>query len=145
MKKIFFLFLLITTITIFVGCSNNVPLRGKVTFSDDGMPLPSGLVRFENETIISKGMIGSDGTYVLGTMSEKDGIPKGTYRVAVISEVEDPSGKEFQMGTGRDGKPIILKRTVSLIAAKYNTSQTSGITCTVDGSSKKFDFSVDRK
>jgi len=106
------------------GCGSKVSVSGKVTF-DDGSPLTTGEVRFEMADFVSSGRIQSDGTYRLGTISDKDGIPKGTYGVTV--RAMDSSGMTPGMAPG-DAPPA-----KSLIAPQFGSVGTSGLTCEVKG------------
>jgi hypothetical protein len=115
--------LLFLFVVLLNGCSNKLPLRGKVTYSDDGSPLEYGVVCFETPTFLARGEIGKDGKYVVGTLRQRDGIPRGTYNVYV-------SGTEIGSGF--------------LIDKKYANPQTSGLQFTVDGKNKIFDFTVER-
>jgi len=118
------------------GCSNNQRLTGKVTFSDDGSPLTVGLVCFENteNKTIARGNITADGAYTVGFESDKNGIPKGTYRVFITGAVLDK---------GFDPKTMaqILEPQTD---AKHCSPDTSGLTFTADGKTKTFDITVDR-
>ncbi len=68
------------------------PVTGKVTFRD-GSPLTNGHVTFFEladanasanlELMISKGDVGADGSYVMGSYHENDGVPIGRYKVVV--------------------------------------------------------------
>ena len=134
-KKYCISFLFVVCLVPFSACSKQVPMSGKVTFSDDQSPLTCGTVFFETDTFQARGEIKPDGTYTIGTHSEKDGLPPGTYRVFVVgATVQDPS---VQPGPNRP--PIILP----LIDPKFETGRTSGLTVNVGPSTKRFDFSVD--
>jgi len=139
-RKLLLPFVLVGLVFAF-GCSNKVSLGGKVTFSDDGSPVPTGNVQFETDKFFAQGEIKSDGTYVVGTDKLTDGIPKGTYRVVVFAEetttVETPAQRQGDL-------PTSTTRRKPLIDSKYNSGSTSGLTFTVDGKTKKFDFQVDR-
>ena len=119
-----------------LGCSDKVPLGGTVTFSDDGSPVTAGAVFFETPTFNAQGMIKPDGTYVVGSTSLTDGIPKGTYNVSIRG------AEDITTITGRDGSQTERRR--ALIAGKYQSPETSGLTFTVDGKTRKFDIEVDR-
>ena len=119
-----------------IGCSDMQPLSGTVTFSDDGSPVTAGAIFFETPTFSAQGTIRSDGTYVVGSMAKADGIPKGTYSVTVRG-AEEITTTERSDGT-------TTERRRALIDPKYQNSETSGLTFTVDGKTKKFDFQVDR-
>jgi hypothetical protein len=117
---------LIIAVALFciAGCSRNVALSGRVSFPD-GSPLTVGEVYFETDTFLSHGIIRKDGRYVLGSWSEKDGLPPGTYRVSIVG-AEEPDGA------------MTYK---SLIDEKYKDGRTSGLTCTVSDNTT-FDITV---
>ena len=117
------------------GCSDRQSLSGKVTFSDDGSPVPAGVVYFNTPTSVSRGAIKPDGTYAVGTDKLTDGIPKGTYAVTVRVE-------EAVVITLPDGSKDVEGK--SLIDRKYHDTETSGLTFTADGKTKTFDIQVDR-
>ncbi len=128
--------LLMLALCVCIGCSGKQPLGGKVTFSDDGTPVTTGSVFLETPTFQSSGSIRADGTYVVGSTGLDDGIPKGTYKVSIrgaesITMVDGPGGSQTE-------------RRKSLIDPKYQSPSTSGLTFTVDGSTRTFDIKVDR-
>ena len=123
----FFLLYTVLVLTT-IGCSDKVIIRGKVTFSDDQSPLTVGQVVFQNDTLQARGTLKPDGTYILGTLSEKDGIPKGTYKVTITNAMEnvtDPS---------RPMVPVLRSLIVPL----------KDMTVVVDGKQKVYDIVVDR-
>ena len=134
MKSSVFVTVLCVMVFLASGCGQNVPVRGKVTFSDNQEPVTVGMVFFENDQMQARGKINEDGTYRLGTLTETDGIPPGTYRVFVGGAlVADPAASP---NPDRPSPPL------SLIDSKFETGATSGLTFTVDRANKKFDFSV---
>jgi len=114
------------------GCGSKVSVSGKVTF-DDGSPLASGEVRFETADFVSSGKIQPDGTYRIGAISDKDGIPRGTYGVTV--RAMDTS----MITPGMD--PEKAPPPKSLIDTKFGSITSSGLTCEVKGTTK-FDITV---
>jgi len=121
-------------LVLIVGCSgNNVPLRGTVTFSDDGSPVPTGMVAFTKDGQTARGDIRPDGTFVVGFERETDGLPPGLYQVTVFAEnfIEEPPDSGNW-------------RTEQLIDTKYNNASTSGMTLDVTPTTRVFDFEVDR-
>lgn len=61
-----------------------VPVTGRVLL--DGKPLPSGVVQFQPASgQAASGQIAEDGSFILSRHARGDGVPPGTYRVAVIS------------------------------------------------------------
>jgi hypothetical protein len=70
------------------GCGSRMyPVQGKVVFKD-GRPLPGGQVIFEPEDkeakFSARGDIQADGTFRMGTHTDDDGVPAGTYRAVVM-------------------------------------------------------------
>ncbi|MCL2005953.1 MAG: hypothetical protein FWG73_07280 [Planctomycetaceae bacterium] len=135
MKKTFAPFILLAFVFL-LGCSDKLPLGGTVTFSDDGEPVPIGAVYFETPTFSAMGSINPDGTYTVGSMDIADGIPKGTYNVTIrgaeeITLIENPDGTR-------------VERRRALIDSKYQSADTSGLSFTVDGTTRRFDIPVDR-
>lgn len=67
------------------GCGRRellVPVKGVVLL--DGKPLSSGVVQFQPASgQMATGEIGGDGTFTLSRHALNDGVPPGTYRVAV--------------------------------------------------------------
>jgi len=71
------------------GCgSGNVKGGGTVSFPD-GTPVQSGTVVFANDLHQFTGTIQANGTFRLGGLRPGDGLPPGTYRVAVIEVYEN--------------------------------------------------------
>ncbi|MDR1492199.1 MAG: hypothetical protein LBT05_05725 [Planctomycetaceae bacterium] len=130
MKTIFYIALAISL--AFAGCNNGkVGLSGKVTYTD-GTPLGIGEIYFHTAAYEARGTLKPDGTYVVGSISDKDGLPKGKYNVYIFG-AQKPSGKT------RDGMDIM----VSLIDEKYLSPETSGITVDIPVPGGKFDFQVE--
>jgi len=114
------------------GCGSGLQtLKGKVTY-DDGSPVPYGVVIFAQGNVQSRGNIQSDGTYTVGTISEKDGLPPGEYQVYLANVFEEK-------GVDSAGVPIV----VSLVAEKYTQAETSGLIYKT-GAAKTFDITVER-
>lgn len=113
------------------GCGNKVKLTGSVRFSDDGKPLTVGMVCFENEQTgsLARGELSADGRFVLGSVSEKDGLPPGNYRVYIAGAMLDE---------GETGSPI------PLIDRRYGSGKTSDLRYEIDASTKNLEITVDR-
>jgi len=128
------LFITSLFVLIVLGCgSGKVGLRGTVTYSDDGTPLEAGTVSFQTETFFARGIINKDGTYITSSVSAKDGLPPGRYKVYI-------SGANHQIGVTAGGMPILEP----LVDAKYESPETSGLVVDVDRSTRTFDIQVDR-
>ena len=67
------------------GCSNSVSITGRVTYSDNGEPVKSGMVVFAGDKETGRGTI-KDGHYSVGLFKDGDGLPPGTYTVAANAE-----------------------------------------------------------
>lgn len=129
-----FLFpLLILFYATIIGCSENVPMSGRVTYSDNGEPLTRGIVVFVGDTQQARGDIDEKGRFVLGFVKKNDGLPKGNYRVYI-------SGAIYR--DGPEENPY--KTEVVLIDRKYTDLSTSPLSIEVDGSKRRFDIVVDR-
>lgn len=119
-------------LTFCVGCGGtNVQISGKVTYPD-GEPMPGGTICFDNGTTSAIGHIQGDGTYTLGSLKPRDGIPKGMYAVYFMgtkSPGTDPK-------SGREG---VLER----VSPKFKSSSTSGLQYEVTGRATGIDFIVD--
>ena len=145
MRKLKIAYLLFVLVLV-VGCGKgHVPLKGKVTFSDDGSPLTTGTVNFVNGSFQARAPLQPDGTYTVGTYQAADGLPPGKYSVYVAGAVkvigEEKSNSSASM-TGDiigGGMPI----TEPLIHEKFSSATTSGLEFEA-GSTKSFDFKVDR-
>ena len=120
---------------VVLGCnSGKVGLTGKVTFSDDDSPVPTGIICFEGSGgKMGRAEIQPDGTYRAGFDSAKDGLPKGTYKVYLTGVAK--------MEENVPGIP----KPISLIDPKYSNPSASGLTFEADGKTSIFNFSVDRK
>jgi len=116
-----------------IGCNRNVGLSGKVTFSDDGSPLPLGTVGFQKDGKVARGIIKEDGTYVVGFDRPENGLPPGKYDVYI-------AGAVVTIGSDRSGEGM----PVSLINEKYNRADTSGLTLEVNASTKTYNIAVER-
>ncbi len=110
------------------GCGKGfVPFSGKVTFEEDGSPLTKGTVVFATATFQAEGGLGPDGTYHLGSLKSKDGLPPGNYKVFVTGA-----------GTVND-----KEKFVSDIDPTFADRTTTTLTCDVPASGKdSFDFKV---
>jgi hypothetical protein len=117
-----------------VGCSGNVSMGGRVTYSDTGEPVEFGTVSFSSLTKQSRGEIKENGKYVIGTFGDKDGLPRGEYSVTVFASKSDP-GESDQPGRTTH---------IDLIDPKYQNPATSGLKAVVDGKTKTFDIQVER-
>lgn len=79
----------LATAGLAAGCTRElppslVPVKGVVTL--DGKPLSSGVVQFQPATgQPATGEIAGDGSFTLSRNAPEDGVPPGTYRVAVVS------------------------------------------------------------
>ena len=131
MNRIFLAFSLL--ILLLAGCNSNVPLRGKVVFSDDGSPVPIGTVMMSTGTYLARADLKPDGTFVVGSLKETDGLPAGIYRVSI-------AGAKKIIGYKASGDEILE----SLIDEKFEDRDTSGITIDVTSSTKFIEIPVDR-
>lgn len=123
----------IAVLSFCLGCSSNVNLTGKVVYSDNGEPVTAGEVQFTTSDYFARATIEPDGSFKASSAKEGDGIPPGTYNIAILRA-------EKETGTDRMGSPTMTP----LIDPKYSKTDTSGLTVTVDGSTKPLELKVDR-
>ena len=121
------------SLLIFAGCSGKIGLSGKVVFSDDGSPLTVGVVCFEKPGFVARGNIQPDGTFVVGSIRDTDGLPPGSYQV-YISEA-----RKLISGDG-EGDSVYEQ----LVDPKFTSAATSGITVEITSTTRNFEVVVDR-
>ena len=124
--KITFIATLFLVVACF-GCGKQVGLTGKVVFSDDGSPVPCGVVVFSTPTFQARGNIEQNGTFTMGSYSAADGLPPGTYTVAIIGAT-----------SGDD------ESTIDLVAQKWTSPSTSDYTIEVKKTTRNLVIEVDR-
>ncbi len=128
------LFCVACLVPLSLGCSNKQSLGGRVTFSDDGSPVPACTIFFTTDSHVAQGnVIKPDGTYVVGSTGLKDGIPYGEYQVYIVGGESVTQGKNGENVYSSDIDP------------KYRKPETSGLTFVADGKTRKFDIVLDRK
>ena len=92
-----------------------VPVKGVVLL--DGKPLSSGVVQFQPASgQMATGMIAGDGTFTLSRHMPDDGVPPGTYRVAV---------------TAFDPRADVQSVDTLIVPVRYTRFGSSGIEFTV--------------
>ncbi|MDR3198512.1 MAG: hypothetical protein LBU34_11650 [Planctomycetaceae bacterium] len=135
--------ILIILSVVCLGCHTNESLSGKVTFPD-GSPLDCGVVLFENGGKQSKGFINSEGTYVIGSRKNKDGLPRGEYRVCIQGAIRLGEPEKTKGMDGKSSLSSMTSNATPLIAKKYTEFDSSGLTFVVDGTRNTFDIQVER-
>jgi hypothetical protein len=99
-----------------------IPVKGRVSYK--GQPLTSGIIRFEPDGFgrMATGKMQSDGTYVLSTMKQADGVVAGIHKVFVT----DPD------------KSLAKDRTFK----KFTQANSSGLTAEVSPEKTEFTFDL---
>jgi hypothetical protein len=99
-----------------------IPVKGKVTLK--GKPLTKGLVKFDPDGYgrPARGELQSDGTFVLGTNMDGDGVVAGSHRVSISGTGSHPA------------KEVVPK--------KYTQRTTSKLTADVDAEHTEFQFDL---
>jgi len=131
------------------GLARRYKVTGKVTYK--GAPVAHGTINFiptkppPPDGRAATGEI-VDGFYSLSTTGNSDGALPGDYIVAILAvDVDLSSALAANKGKARLGDPahqLALKNAKSLIPAKYNAGETSGLKATVDTSGKAIDFDL---
>ena len=141
---------ILIVLLIAVGCSDKVPLRGTITFSDDDSPLPTGTVFFVTPTFQAQGAIREDGSYIVGSERLTDGLPPGTYRIflsgttLVEHHQTRPLGQTCPVTGDNIDHRFQEEIRTSLLHERYRDPETSGLEVTVDRSTRTFNFQVER-
>jgi len=82
-----FLFFGLALLVSCAGCGEaQIKAHGTVEFSD-GSPLTAGIVVFTTPQLQYTGMIGQDGSFQLGGLVEKGGLPAGSYKVSIQNAI----------------------------------------------------------
>ncbi|MDR0869893.1 MAG: hypothetical protein LBN39_03790 [Planctomycetaceae bacterium] len=111
------------------GCgSGHVGLSGKVVYSDDGSPITFGTVLFATPTFQAKGEIKKDGTFTMGSVGAADGLPPGSYNVAVLGFTEDAGGDKIY----------------SYLDPKWTSPSTSNFSVNVEKTTRNLEIKVER-
>jgi hypothetical protein len=110
-------------------------VEGKVVWSD-GTPakeLEGSQVVFESAEmkISARGTIGADGGFTMTMINPDDGVPAGTYKVAIVEEFKPINGNWANV------KPAALD-------SKYYSLATSGLTATVSAGKTPVELKVER-
>lgn len=112
------------------GCKGSktrlVAVRGSVLYKD--APAAGAVVVFHPvgdnsvSAIRPRGMVGSDGTFLLTSLTSDDGAPPGEYNVAIYWPAESKAAK-----SGREAENPATDR----LNDRYNNAATSGFKATV--------------
>ena len=143
MKKYLTLLLPLLVIVFVAGCGDP-KVTGKVTFPD-GTPLVKGQVMFQKDGFVGSGDIQKDGTYSAGKLKDGDGLPPGQYQVFITgASIFDAAEMEHLSQEATIGRIPTFKtpRPIDLIAVKYMSPNSSGLTVEVKGKTK-FDITVE--
>ena len=90
-----FIYVLFTALLL-TGCGDKEKLSGKVVFPD-GQPLTTGTIYFINDNYTARAHLRANGTYDAGSLSERDGLPAGTYKGYISGAIEMKDGKEASL------------------------------------------------
>ena len=116
---------LVSLVLLFAGCGPNVKLGGRVTFPD-GEPLTAGTIIFSNADFLARANLKADGTYDVGSLSQKDGLPPGKYRVYIIGTEKVVGKRPFvrynESGTKINDEEDILEPQIPLKYAHRDTT-----------------------
>ncbi len=137
-------FIISWVLLAFVGCGRNCPVRGKVTFSDNGSPLTQGTIVFDNGKENGRAEINPDGSFVAGLQKPGNGLTKGTWNVSILGAETRVEAKAVKQPLGGLSIPMTPESIILLIDEKYKRPETSGLSVTVDGSVSEFELKVDR-
>lgn len=131
------------------GCDSGsgvAPVTGTVTF--DGAKVSTGAITFYpiSGGRPATGQIGADGAYTLSTFVPNDGALIGSHKVTIESRTTPnapaaPASLEEEIARGASAPsgPVVVKW---LVPEKYASTETSGLTTTVEPGGKPIDFAL---
>jgi hypothetical protein len=142
---------------VLTGCAKSsaptYPVTGTVTLH--GKPLSGAAVTFvptdETQGAAASAFTNSEGKYALTTFQAGDGARPGEYRVKVSKQDQaavDASKMVKNLSIEEEQKIYIEKKTLpppakSLVPAKYQDDQTSGLTHKVENKPTTFDIKIE--
>ncbi|MDR2437908.1 MAG: hypothetical protein LBE12_00875 [Planctomycetaceae bacterium] len=144
------MFIIIGSLLFFItGCNEKQKLTGKVTFPD-GKPLQYGTIYFASETYPAHAVLQNDGTYDVGSLGKKDGLPPGKYKVYIVGAIMDdepiPVTVSAAPAVGDDNTqtpPVsYIYSMKSLIDTRFTKPETTPLEITIPDL-KTFDFFVE--
>ena len=143
---------LLLAVVPFAGCSKNVPLKGTVVFSDDGSPITDGVICFTDGKNTARGNIEADGSFEMGFVGMRDGLPPGQYKVYFWGvgmsggiSGSTPADGPMEMDAMGNLRPVqgMTMRT-HVIDPKYNDADTSGLAYEITSKTRTLEIRVDR-
>ena len=132
-KRLLIILLILSFFACTTGCGNQVKVKGRVTFAEDGSPLTTGTVCFETTGHTARGFLDKNGCYQLTSIKENDGVPPGNYKVFIEGALEP---------AGNDKLGMAVK--VAIVDRKYTDPTNPAYTFEVNSSNKVFDFTIER-
>ena len=107
-------------------CSKGSSVCGSVVL-EDGTPLAGGFIGFQSEgpaaeSVNARGSVGEDGTFVLSTFGEEDGVVAGKHRVLV-------RGQRQKFNNEQEKWDVIPE---PVIHPRFRNYETSGLELTVE-------------
>jgi len=124
--------LLLFVVFLLTGCGDKIHLGGKVTFPD-GEPLGVGTVFFSNDNFLARAHLKANGSYDVGSLGQKDGLPAGTYKVFISGAME----------AVMDTKDLATESFRLLIAPEFAAWETTPLTVTIPGE-RVYNITVER-
>jgi hypothetical protein len=133
-----FIFPFIFVVLLICGCSPNQKLGGKVSFSD-GTPLTCGTIIFSNDSFLARANINPDGSYDVGSLFDKDGLPPGKYKVYFVGAIQVTGKRKVVVPANPDDKNSVTNEAEedilsSLVADKFTNRETTPLIIEVPGS-----------
>jgi hypothetical protein len=117
--------------TFILGCGNGVRVTGKVMYEDDGSPLSTGVVVFENDETSYRAVVKPDGSFALGVTRDAQKIPAGNYKVWLADTMtfEGFPAKRYTLYT-------------YTASEEYTSVSTTPLTAEVNSGSRFFELKV---
>jgi hypothetical protein len=134
---------LVLACTALLGCGGDGLSQVGGTVKVDGKLLSLGEVTFHPTTGGRRGSgpIRKDGSYVISYLKIGDGMPPGTYKVTIVSNIASSSNDEAE-----DGATLKREKLTHLCPKIYNSVKTTPLTLEITGDgSNDYDLDLSSK
>jgi hypothetical protein len=129
--------LFLSCVAAIAGCGekNWATVHGTITMN--GAPIGPGTIMFEPANTVDTrarsgiGNFKEDGKYTVRSAGRREGIPAGEYRVLIDGKPAESSGDEF-----------VDPSKITKIPAKYQNSERSGLTATLEAGENTVNFDL---
>lgn len=148
------MFVVVSLLTLGIGCSSSgpagpktAPVSGQVNYKN--LPVEGATVSFlgDGTTRAAMAITDSKGHFILTTIRSGDGAVPGLHKVTVTKIVAPPTksaNEPVSMENAAKAANVQPAEPLSMLPAKYQTAESSGLSFTVKANEKN-DFTIELK